>query len=198
MSFHAAEAASCTRYWGTILIYNFAMEANRRGRYRRRQPPEKQINFFPSIPTLPSSVMGSFPEMMYAFIGVDVSCQSNITGMGNWQWRWWGNPHAYISADKGAVTTGLLLFLPLLPLPPSLSLSPSTSLMPPPFKSSPFSSHTKGFYVPGLSCPGYTCLPPSSSSTTPFGSLIYSSGIQRGGEGWGGDADSLLCSLTVK
>lgn len=50
MSFRAADAASCTRYWGTILIYNFAMEANRHGRYHRRQPPEKQINFFPPIP----------------------------------------------------------------------------------------------------------------------------------------------------
>lgn len=28
------------------------MEANRHGRYHRRQPPEKQINFFPSISTL--------------------------------------------------------------------------------------------------------------------------------------------------
>lgn len=90
--------------------------------------------------------MGSFPEMMCGFIGVDVSCQSNIRGLGNWQWRWWGNPHAYISADKGTVTTGLLTFFP--PLPRLLSLS--TSLTP---------SHTKGFYVSCLSCPGYTCLP---------------------------------------
>lgn len=52
MSFYAAEAASCTRYRGTILIYNFAMEANRHGRYHRRQLPGKQINFFP--PFLPS------------------------------------------------------------------------------------------------------------------------------------------------
>lgn len=49
--------------------------------------------------------MASIPEMMCQFIGVDASCQSNIRGMGNRQWIWWGNPHAYISADKGAVTT---------------------------------------------------------------------------------------------
>lgn len=84
------------------------MEANRHGRYHHRQPPEKQINFFfffllhfyPQF-----SMMASFPEMMYRLIGVDASCQSNIRGIENWQWIWWGNPHAYISADKGAGTT---------------------------------------------------------------------------------------------
>lgn len=77
--------------------------------------------------------MGSFPEMMCGFIGVDVSCQSNIRGTGNWQWRWWGNPHAYISADKGAVTTGLRLPSPPFPPSPILSLSLSTLHVPPPW-----------------------------------------------------------------
>lgn len=104
------------------------MEANRHGRYHRRQPPEKQINFFP--PFLPSIQHDGqhLLKMMCGFIGVDVGCQSNIRGMGNWQWRWWGNPHAYISADKGAVATGL--HLSFQPLPPSLSPSLDRSRLP--------------------------------------------------------------------
>lgn len=62
MSFRAAEAASCTRYWGTILIYNFAVEANRHRRYHRRQPPEKQINFFSSISPLHPARWAAFPK----------------------------------------------------------------------------------------------------------------------------------------
>lgn len=104
------------------------MEANRHGRYHRRQPAEKQINFFP--PFLPSIQHDGqlLLKMMCGFIGVDVGCQSNIRGTGNWQWRWWGNPHAYISADKGAVATGL--HLSFLPLPPSLSPSLDRSCLP--------------------------------------------------------------------
>lgn len=108
MSFLTARAASRTLCRGTILIYNFSMEANGRRRYRRRQPPENKLtfllHFYPQF-----SVMASFPETMCGFIGVDVSCQSNIRGTGNWQRIWWGNPHAYISADKGAVATSLRL-----------------------------------------------------------------------------------------
>lgn len=52
MSFRIAEAASCALYWGIILIYNFAMEANRHGRYHRRQPPENKLTFFPPFSPL--------------------------------------------------------------------------------------------------------------------------------------------------
>lgn len=146
---------------------------------------KNKLTFFLSISTLHSLQWAAIPEMMCGFIGVDVSCQSNIRGMGNWQWRWWGNPHTYISADKGAVTTSLPLFLPQPFLPSKfLSLSLTTSLMLSPWNF-PFSSHTKVFYVSCLSCSGYTCLP-SFSSTGPFGSelcLIYSSGGEQGGEG---------------
>lgn len=195
MSFRAAEAASCTRYWGTILIYNFAVEANRHRRYHRRQPPEKQINFFSSISPLHPARWAAFPKwcmhllvLMWAVSqisegwGIDSGDDEEIL-MHIYQLIKGQSQQASAFSSRPSVT----LFL---------SLSLSTSLMPFPWNP-PFSSHTKGFYVSCLSCPGYTCLPPSSS-TRPFGSHIYSSGVRRGGEGWGRDADSLLCSVTVK
>lgn len=56
MSFYAAEAASCTHHWGTILIYNFAAAAHRHSRYHCQQPPENKLTFFFSFPTPPFSV----------------------------------------------------------------------------------------------------------------------------------------------
>lgn len=145
MSFLAAEAASCTWYWGTILIYNFAMEANRRGRYHCRQLAGKQINFFPSISPLHSARWAAFPEMMCRFIGVDASCQSNIRGTGNWQWRWWGNPHAYISADKGGSRDAPPPFLPAVLLAPFFCRYNASPWLAFPLKSPLLFSHEKLF-----------------------------------------------------
>lgn len=167
MSFLTARAASRTLCRGTILIYNFSMEANGRRRYRRRQPPENKLtfllHFYPQF-----SVMASFPETMCGFIGVDVSCQSNIRGTGNWQRIWWGNPHAYISADKGAVAT-------------SLRLS--------------FASFASSFLSASHASPWNSPLLSSQEELLCFLSFMLQLHLPPH---WKGGGDSPLCSLTVK
>lgn len=85
---------------------NLQLLPNRRGCYHCRQPLEKQINFFFSLPLLfPSlevSRMGSHPLLSHPVTPSPEWCGGLLALM----WavsqyrRWWGNPHAYISADK--------------------------------------------------------------------------------------------------
>lgn len=82
---------------GPIVICNFSARANRHRRYRHRQLSENKLTFSASISILYTRHDGQLlTKRMHTFIGVDVSCQSNIRRMQNWHWRWWGNPHAYI------------------------------------------------------------------------------------------------------
>lgn len=98
--FCTEDAASFLRCWGAILIYNFPVLANVHGRYRRHQPLQNKLIFpFPRLCAIHSVQRAAFLQRCARLLGTYVSCQSNIRG-----W-WWGIPHAYISADKGAVTT---------------------------------------------------------------------------------------------
>lgn len=82
---------------GPIVICNFSARANRHRRYRHRQLSENKLTFSASISIPYTRHNGQLlTKRMHTFIGVDVSCQSNIRRMQNWHWRWWGNPHAYI------------------------------------------------------------------------------------------------------
>lgn len=123
-----------------FLIYNFATVANRHGRYHCQQPPENKLtffffSFFLRFSSLYPTRWAAFLKMMCRFIGADASCQSNIRGTGNWRWRWWGNPHAYISVDKKGQQAS---FVTSQPSPRRLRLSLEPRLHPwnPPF---PFS-----------------------------------------------------------
>lgn len=59
---------------------------------------KNKLTFFPPSISIPCTQHDGrlLTKRMRTFIGVDVSCQSNIRRMQNWHWKWWGNPHAYI------------------------------------------------------------------------------------------------------
>jgi len=69
MSFHTAKAASCTHYWGTSLIYNFAVEANRRRPYHCQQPLENKLAFS-SISPLHSLQWAAFLKWCAGLLGL--------------------------------------------------------------------------------------------------------------------------------
>lgn len=177
MSFPTAWAASCTFYWGTVLIYNFAMEANRRGRYHHRQPPEKQINFFFffKLHFYPQfSMMASFSKWCAGLLALMWAVSQISDG--------WGIDSGYdeeILMHIYQLIKGQSQQASAFSFPPLHSAS-FLSLMPSPWNP-PFS----GFYVPCLSCRTYTCLP-SSAATVPS----YSQ--HREEERWGRNADSPL------
>lgn len=111
-----------SRCRGTILICNFC----HRGKQTRALSPsaatgkkKKQINFFPPFSSL-------HPRQWAASAWNDVPvywcwCELsvNIRGTRNWRRRWWGIPHAYISADKGAAAARFYLSCRLTSLVPS-------------------------------------------------------------------------------
>lgn len=138
---------------GPIVICNFSARANRHRRYRHRQLSENKLTFSASISILYPRHNGQLlTKRMHTFIGVDVSCQSNIRRMQNWHWRWWGNPHAYIyQLIKGPSEGDAGFFF-------SLYIADAVPLK---FL---LSFHMKGFYISCLSWHGYTCLISSPSA----------------------------------
>lgn len=100
---------------GRTVIPKFSVQANRQRCYHPRQLSEKQINFFtPSSSIVCTQHDGQLLTIrMHNFIGVDVSCQSNIRRMQNRHWKWWGNPHAYIYQLIKGQSEGDADFFPL-------------------------------------------------------------------------------------